>query len=181
MSETVYSVQIQCSEWPTRDDLQEFLRDGQSRQKIREFLTQEFDTLISMKVGDIDLFSDYPDAFILPVHAFVRELSQGIKTLDLTPQVTIPIYLQQYAIEEGDPAHRLILVREGEHVRLRFVWGGKVATPQHLRFDSLLLHYQDFRQTVLDFMDTYIRKVMMLLAAHADWKGEEIAVLFESF
>ena len=80
MTDTVQVLQIRLDEWPTRGDIQEFLAQTDSHRKITEFLTLEYDAAVSLKIGEVDLLSGYPEAFFLPIHAFVRSLSQGVKS-----------------------------------------------------------------------------------------------------
>ncbi|TNE49759.1 MAG: hypothetical protein EP343_10590 [Deltaproteobacteria bacterium] len=181
MSDTAQVLQIRLDEWPTRGDIQEFLAQTDSHRKITEFLTLEYDAAVSLKVGDLDLLSGYPEAFFLPVHAFVRSLSRGVKEMDENGEATLPIYLQQYEVEEGNPAHKITLQRDDDKVRIGFEWGGESDPPDFLSFDNLVVNREQFRSTVIDFIDLYARKIMMLLSMRADWSGEEISSLFEEF
>lgn len=182
MSDSVQELHIHIGEWPTREDIQEFTHQNDSHRKISEYLTQEFDTMISFSVKGTDLLSGYNEAFFLPLHALVRQLSRAVKALDRDGEVAFPIYLQQYEIKEGDPAHTMKWKRSGNVLHVSMEWGGQVDAPDVIRsFQGVEVDAGVFRTTVVEFLDLYARKVMMLLGRHADWTGEEISVLFEEF
>ncbi len=182
MTETVQELHIHIRDWPTRNDIQEYIHQNDSHRKITEFLTLEFDTMVSFKVGDVDLLSGYDEAFFLPLHAFIRQLSLGMKSLVRDNETTFPIFLQQYEVAEGDPAHRMTWKRKGDRIHVSMEWGGQVEAPAVIKsFSGASLTATSFQTTIIDFIDVYVRKIMMLLGSHAKWKGEEISALFEDF
>lgn len=180
MSTVHRQLKIRIAEWPSRQDLSDFSGSDDPKAEIREFLSEEFDTEIHFQAGDDDLLGGYAEAFIMPLHAFARGLSQGSKQLALQDKVSISLYLQQYEIKAGDKAHTFHLTKEGNTIKLEFVWGGDSAMPAHLP-KEVVFEATQFHQEVRDFLDLYTRKFAMLLGTHEGWSGEEIAVLFQGF
>jgi hypothetical protein len=110
------------------------------------------------------------------------QLSQGLKTLDQEGIVQVPIYLQQYKIDEGDPAHIMEWEREENQIMIRFQWCNTSSVPKSLvDLGEVIVDCHQFREEILAFLDTYTRKIAMLLGFHANWTGEEISTLFEQF
>lgn len=182
MNTGVPSLKIEVDEWPQRDDLLEFLHTPNAKQDIHAFLTEEFDTIISFRIGELDLLSGYKEAFILPLHAFVRSLSQGLKALAAQESVDVPIYLQQHAVSPGSPAHTLQLTLKDEQLEMTFTWGGQNDPPA--QFDELStfsLDPTDTQKEIAQLVDTYARTVARLLGHLHDWSGDDISALFESF
>lgn len=173
---------LDAHEWPGRDDLIDMLHQPNSKEEVQQFLTQEFDTLVSFKIGDLDLLAGYPEAFFLPLHAFVRSVSAGLKAFNRDGKATMPIYLQQYQVSEGDPAHTMSWRLEGDQVFVELTWGGTVQAPAHLdEVASRSVSLPIFRKEIARFVDFYTRKVALLLGPFGDWSGDDIAALFASF
>ena len=182
MSTNAYTLTIKIDEWPTRDDLQRFLRASNAKEEIHNFLTQEFDTTISFKIGEVDLLANYQEAFILPLHAFFATLSSGLKQLAKEQKSVVPIYLQQYAVSEGSPAHILNWRLEGTFLYFQFVWGGEVETPKHIaNLGEVKINFANMQKELIRVINEYSHTITYLLGHLKDWDGSDISALFANF
>lgn len=173
---------IEAHEWPGRGDLAEFVHHSNAKEEIQDYLTQEFDTLVSFRLDDLDVLAGYTDAYFLPLHAFARSLSAGMKQLVETGEASFPLYLQQYEVSEGDPAHMMTWSRKDNAVQVGLQWVGDVTPPAHLAaLADVTIDYEMFRREVVRFLDFYAKKIALLLGPLADWSGDQIATLFDGF
>lgn len=178
---SVSTFSIDASEWPGRDDLSEFLHQSNAKDEVHKYLTEEFDTLITFRVEDTNLLSGYPEAFFLPLHAFARSLSQLLKQMEANNEGRVPIYLQQYAVSEGEPAHTLSFTQEGDAVQFRLEWGGESTPEGWDSQNTVSLSRADFRSETARFLDFYTRKIVLLLSPLPRWSEDQIGQLFSDF
>ncbi|MBK07280.1 MAG: hypothetical protein CL920_06840 [Deltaproteobacteria bacterium] len=182
MSSETQSLTIKVDEWPLREDIAEFLNTSNAKEDISRLLTEEFDTIVYFQIDEDDLLWGYPEAFILPLHAFVSSLSRGLKILSADQAADVPIFLQQNAVGPEDAAHRLHMKIDGQLLRLSLQWGGEKAPPAHLKEgNEWSLDLVQSQQVIVEFINDYCRRVTMLLGSLPDWSGEDISALFESF
>lgn len=179
MSKAVQSLHIKVDEWPRRSDLSDLLTAPNPKEAIEEFITQEFDTDISFKVGEVDLLSGYPEAFILPLSAFLGSLSQGIQKIRSEKQAKIPIYLQQYEIGPSSSSHSIELSLDDDIITMCFEWGGDQKCPKHLAsLGEIYLKSDQFEEVIESLLANYNRKLVMLLNSISARGSEEFSSLF---
>lgn len=179
---TTQTFSMEIQEWPSREDITDLLKGHQSKEAVRDFIAREFDTIIHFKIGDFDLLAGYPEAFFLPLHAFLQSLSSGLKSLSGTPSVNLPIYLQQYEVDEGDPAHTLILSWSDGALQVKLQWGGPNEAPEVIaNHPPLLVDFQQFHGTIVQRMKEYYQQIALLVGSLSGWESADVAALFAEF
>ncbi|MEM1007447.1 MAG: hypothetical protein AAGJ35_00450 [Myxococcota bacterium] len=177
----IRTLSFEVEEWPTFTDVKEFLPLN-DKQKMKEFLTEEFDSFVHMRADDLDLLSGYPEAFILPVHAFVRSLSRGLRDLAKHHQASVPIYLQQYAVVPGSQSHTLECKLDQGWVEINFSWGGEKEPPIFLKeLPTLRVPATTLQQAVVECTAQYIQHMAEVLRRLPEWQVLDSKSLFEEF
>jgi|GEM_PF-1822781 len=182
MSTEVLPFELKISDWPAKAELYDLSTSSNSKAVIEEFLCEEFDTEISFTIGEIDFLSGYPEAFILPLHAFLRSVSGGLKALIEEGESEVSIYLQQYNTKEGDPSHKMQWSLNGTNVNISFQWGGQVEVPAHLKeLGTVTVTASNLHEKITSAVNAYSQKIVFLLGGRNDWQGDAITTLFEGF
>ncbi|MCK6508398.1 hypothetical protein L6R29_00335 [Myxococcota bacterium] len=175
------SFEIQITELPTLEDIKEFTSID-DKAGISEYLQKEFDAYISMRIGNTDILANYPEAFILPVHAFVKSMSNGLRILAEEKAVRIPIYLQQYDVEPGSRAHYLHWRLEDGRLLMRFEWSGFKEAPAFLRdLGEVEIHTAQTQKAISDVVGAYVQRIALLLRQLEGWTNEDLEELFDGF
>ena len=177
----IKKLEIEISEWPTLEDLKEFT-NPEEKHTVIEYLQEEYDSFVSFRAGGVDLLANYPEAFILPIHAFCKSLGQGLRALAETKEARVPIYLQQYQVEEGCRSHFLTWRLEDGYVYMGFEWGGFKESPAFLKeLGEIKLVASQLQGAIADLLGDYINKVILLLRQLEGWTAEDMDELFEGF